>query len=202
MSIPNRNLHRSPPSTGIVNSKVMEVDGVGPVSFRRSRKARRIIIYVNIQQGVHVSVPADRPLHQAAAFVESRKVWIQRQLHRMERNKRTTIQIPEFSGEGERVQARQILRERLDTLAKKYDFFYNKIYIRNQRTRWGSCSSKNNIGLNSKLVHLPEKLIEYVLLHELVHLRCRNHGKNFWKELEGLLPDARSRAAELKRYAL
>jgi predicted metal-dependent hydrolase len=186
----------------MVNSKVMQVEGVGPVSFRRSRKARRIIIYVNIQQGVHVSVPVDSPLHQATAFVESRKAWIQRQLHRMERNKKTTIQIPEFSSEGERLQAGQILRERLDILSKKYNFSYNRIYIRNQRTRWGSCSSKNNISLNSKLAHLPKKLIEYVLLHELVHLKYRNHGKNFWKELEDLLPDARSRAAELKQYAL
>jgi predicted metal-dependent hydrolase len=178
------------------------VEGVGPVSFRRSRKARRIIIYVNAQQGVHVSVPVDKPLHRAVAFVESRKVWIQHQLHRMERNKGTTIQIPEFSSEGERLQAGQILRKRLDNLAKKYDFSYNRIYIRNQKTRWGSCSSKNNISLNSKLAHLPERLIEYVLLHELVHLRYRNHGKNFWKELESLLPDAQIRAAELRRYAL
>ena len=64
-------------------------------------------------------------------------------------------------------EAKVKLGKRLSELAKEHKFQYNKVSIRNQRTRWGSCSSKNNISLNMKLLHLPDQLIDYILLHEL-----------------------------------
>ena len=62
---------------------------------------------------------------------------------------------------------REILIKRLDKLAEKHGLKYNRVFVRNQKTRWGSCSSKNNISLNAKLVKLPEKLMDYIILHEL-----------------------------------
>ena len=76
------------------------------------------------------------------------------------------------------------LADRLYHLAKEHGFTCNNVSIREQRTRWGSCSHKNNISLNLKLVLLPKELIDYVMLHELVHTRIHNHSKKFWAELD------------------
>ena len=82
----------------------------------------------------------------------------------------------------------------------KHNFQYNRVSIRNQRTRWGSCSSKDNISLNMKLLHLPDQLIDYILLHELVHTRVKNHSQDFWNELETVVPNARTVDKQLRDY--
>ena len=89
---------------------------------------------------------------------------------------------------------------RLAQLAKKHGFTYNKVYIRSQKTRWGSCSHRNNISLNVNLVRLSEKLIDYTILHELVHTREKNHGQRFWQQLDVLVGDARALNRELRQY--
>ena len=89
-------------------------------------------------------------------------------------------------------EAREKLSERLAKLAAEHHFQYNRVSIRNQKTRWGSCSSNNNISLNMKLLHLPDQLIDYILLHELVHTRVKNHSQDFWNELETVVPNART----------
>ena len=68
------------------------------------------------------------------------------------------------------------------------------------RSCWGSCSDKNNISLNANLIHLPLKLIDYVLLHELLHTRIKNHSPIFWTEMQKLLPDTRTLRKELRNY--
>ena len=90
----------------------------------------------------------------------------------------------------DRQAARRRLVDRLNYLAVKYGFQYNRVFIRNQKTRWGSCSGKNNINLNVNLVRLPDELMDYTILHELVHTRIKNHGKRFWAQLDRLLGDA------------
>jgi len=91
---------------------------------------------------------------------------------------------------------------RLNNLTKKNGFTYNRVFIRNQKTRWGSCSSKNNINLNVKLIRLPDELIDYVILHELVHTGIKNHSKAFWTELDRLVGNAKKMQSRLKEYGL
>ena len=100
----------------------------------------------------------------------------------------------------DRREARRIHVKSLDELAKAHDFKYNRVFIRNQKTRWGSCSSKNNISLNVKLVRLPERLTDYVIIHELVHTRIKSHNKKFYAELEKFVNDRKSLDRELKKY--
>ena len=98
--------------------------------------------------------------------------------------------------------ARRQLVERLNYLAHKYGYEYNRVFIKNQKTRWGSCSGQNNINLNVNLVRLPVELIDYTLLHELVHTRIKNHGKQFWAQMDRLLGDARKLDRALSEYNL
>ena len=105
-----------------------------------------------------------------------------------------------ISGTIDRLAAGKLLINRLDLLAKKYGFTYNRVFIRNQKTRWGSCSTKNNINLNVNLVRLPPELIDYTILHELVHTRVKNHSRKFWDQMDALLGDAKKIDKKLSAY--
>ncbi len=97
-------------------------------------------------------------------------------------------------------QAVQILPARLTEYATRYGYHYNQLNCKPLKTRWGSCSSSGVITLNIWLMQLPDDLIEYVLLHELVHLHHPHHQTAFWQELASILPDYKVRRAELKKY--
>tara|TARA_B100000989_G_scaffold66199_1_gene46062 strand:- start:3093 stop:3812 length:720 start_codon:yes stop_codon:yes gene_type:complete len=99
-----------------------------------------------------------------------------------------------------RKEAKDFLPQRVKELAEKNSFRFKKISIRNSKTRWGSCSHDNNINLNLHLMRLPNHLIEYVILHELVHTKIKNHSKNFWNLLDVVTGNAKKLDKELKNY--
>ena len=99
-----------------------------------------------------------------------------------------------------RQEADVLLPKQLDYLAKKYDFTYSSVQIRKLTSRWGSCSSKQSISLSYYLMQLPWKLIDYVLVHELVHTEQLNHGTDFWRRFDQALPGAKKLRGELRNY--
>lgn len=101
-----------------------------------------------------------------------------------------------------RAQAKKELPPRLAELASLYGFEYNRLAIKNNVSNWGSCSSKKNINLNLRVVTLPPQLRDYVMLHELCHLRYLNHGPQFHALLETVCPGHRILARQLREYRL
>jgi hypothetical protein len=101
-----------------------------------------------------------------------------------------------------RLEAKTYLPVRLAELASRCGFDFQKVFIKNLKSRWGSCSAKNNINLNLNLMRLPDYLIDYVLVHELTHTAVKNHGPEFWHLLEKMCPGARRMDKELKRYSI
>lgn len=101
-----------------------------------------------------------------------------------------------------RKEAKKILPQRLEELAKKHGFKYEKVAIKNAKTRWGSCSYRNNINLNLHLARLDSDLVDYVILHELCHTIEKNHSARFWALLHKHLPDATERRKRLKAVRL
>ncbi len=99
-----------------------------------------------------------------------------------------------------RQRARPYLIQKAESLSHTYGYPFNRIFIKNQKTRWGSCSALNNINLNMRLLLVPEHLVVYVILHELVHTVERNHSERFWKLLSSHMPDCLVRRKELKNY--
>ncbi len=95
-------------------------------------------------------------------------------------------------------EARRLATERLDYFTELYGLTYNRLSVRDQKTRWGSCSSKGNLNFNYRIVFLPPHLLDYIIVHELCHRKHLNHGPRFWRLMERSLPDARSRAKELR----
>jgi predicted metal-dependent hydrolase len=95
--------------------------------------------------------------------------------------------------------AKIYLPERARRIAEKYRFNPGQVRIRNQKTRWGSCSASGNISLNYKLMKYRKELIDYVIIHELCHLKEMNHSPRFWKLVECLIPEYKPLKRELKR---
>jgi predicted metal-dependent hydrolase len=103
--------------------------------------------------------------------------------------------------EGLRREAKAMLPAKVQHFARAYGFPINKIFIKNLKSRWGSCSAVNNINLNLHLMRLPGHLIDYVVLHELCHTKEKNHGPGFWRLLDKVTDGkARSLAADMKKY--
>lgn len=100
-----------------------------------------------------------------------------------------------------RKEAKDYLPVRVAILAAKHNFTYKNTAIKNAKTRWGSCSFENNINLNLHLMRLPEHLIDYVILHELVHTRVKNHSKDFWQLLQLVSGNAKGLDKEVKCYS-
>lgn len=101
-----------------------------------------------------------------------------------------------------RREARVYLPDRVAALAETHGFRVEGVAIKNLRSRWGSCSSRGNINLNLRLMQLPDHLVDYVILHELMHTRVRHHGPDFWRLFQNILPGARMLDAELNRFHL
>ena len=173
----------------------IEHPDIGIIRYIKNNRAKRIVISVK-PNFVRVTVPRRQTLKNAQKFVEQKIDWIKTHSKNMQILREKSEELPKIKRE----EAREKLGNRLSELAQKHNFQYNRVSIRNQKTRWGSCSSKDNISLNMKLLHLPEHLIDYVLLHELVHTRVKNHSKSFWDELETVVPNARSIDKQLREY--
>ena len=188
-------MHNPPISA---NMKHLQIDNVGPILLERSRRAKRLAISVRSHNGVRVAVPYGVSFKKAEEFAREKTDWIRKHLNRVkeiEQERRPQIEI-------DRAAARRTLIAKLDRLAAEHGLTYNMVFFRNQRTRWGSCSTKNNISLNIQLVQLPDELIDYVILHELVHTRVKNHSSTFWDELAIYVVEPKKMSAKLRKYEL
>jgi predicted metal-dependent hydrolase len=181
-----------------MNKKIVFLEKIGEVLLERSARTKRISLSVKPQGRIRVAVPRGVPFELAAQFAGTKAGWI---LHRKEDLLRDTrkadllCQTPLDTG-----RARLTITHRLSELAARHGFSYNRVFIRNQKTRWGSCSGRNNINLNINLVRVTPELMDYVLLHELVHTRIKNHGPLFWNELGRLVAKARELDRLLNEY--
>lgn len=101
-----------------------------------------------------------------------------------------------------KIESKSYLPEKVKKLADKFQFNYNNLYLKNIKSRWGSCSIKNNINLSIHLMRLPEHLIDYVILHELVHTVHHNHSSKFWRLLDEVTNGAKRLDKELSKYPI
>lgn len=183
-------------------SRTIVLDGVGPVLFEKSRRARRIGLTVRASRGVRVAVPARVSFDEARAVALSKLDWIKQTLARVERAKDRCSEAALAAERIDRRDARAHLAGRLATLAEEHGFTPGRLSVRSQGTLWGSASPSGRIQLNVRLTVVPLDLADYVILHELVHTRVRGHGPAFWAELGRHCPDVRRRQARLREYSL
>jgi len=192
---------------GIIDSlmqdiQTINIEGVGLVTFERSKRAKRLSITIKPFRGIRVAIPYSSSFEKAEEFTCSHRAWIKNHLKRV---KQYEAKYHENASNVEKIdkeKTKATLGKRLQYLANKYGYSYNRVFIRNQKTRWGSCSAKNNISLNMKLVMLPDELVNYVILHELVHTRKKNHSKSFWSEVDKLVDNSKQLRSRLRQYGM
>lgn len=162
---------------------------LGNVIFRKRKGTRRMSIRVHPVKGVSVSVPYMVPFAAALAFFKLKRDWVVQTVSGQRERYKDVPKAEPGQIEAMRKQAKIQLPVRLKELAQKYGFIYNKVTIKHNSTNWGSCSTKGNINLNLNIVRLPDALQDYILLHELCHLRHHDHGHAFHLLLEHVCTD-------------
>lgn len=138
-------------------------------------------------------------------FVRESEDWIQKHLEKARRKQEELRKMPvdllsDREMEELADQAVAYIPRKTAYYAREMKVSYGKITIRNQKTRWGSCSGKGNLNFNCLLMLMPEKIIDYVIVHELCHRKEMNHSSDFWTEVENVLPDYRERRQWLKMH--
>jgi predicted metal-dependent hydrolase len=150
------------------------------------------------------SVSATKPTRMATSrfisYLNEHIAWIEKKVSFFASQKKTihTIRHTKTEYAYYKQQASLIAKDRLEYFNQWYGFSYNNIVIRNQKSRWGSCSKKGNLNFNYKIALLPQELSDYIIVHELCHLGAFNHSKEFWKLVERTIPHHKELRSRLK----
>ncbi|MFA5163408.1 MAG: M48 family metallopeptidase [Patescibacteria group bacterium] len=150
-----------------------------PYILRESGRARRLRLTVYPGQYLLVTKPKRVSLELAERFILSKADWVIRHLE----SKPARFQeaaLDQKSYQAKRLEAHALINARLAYFNSFYNFKYQKVTVRNQATRWGSCSRRANLNFNVRLLDLPEALRDYIIVHELCHLKEFNHSERFW----------------------
>ncbi|MCC7469786.1 MAG: M48 family metallopeptidase [Bacteroidetes bacterium] len=168
-------------------------------TLRKSNRAKHLRISIHPGGEVVVTIPRNISDKIVENFLQEKRPWIDRKKNLMEQYpKKTELKLSKKERNNLKEQTRIFVQDKLHFFNRNYKYSWNKISIREQKTRWGSCSQKKNLNFNSKIALLPEKLAEYIVVHELCHLGEFNHSKRFWNLVEKILPDYKQRRSDLK----
>lgn len=172
-------------------------------SLRVSKRAKYMRLTVTAADQVIVTVPVGMDSASIRHFLQSKSDWISRAIESMRRRgPRQSV------GGGRREylllkeQAREVITARLRFFAAQYGFSFGRISVRNQKSCWGSCSRRGNLNFNYRLFKLSENLRDYVIIHELCHLKEFNHSSAFWALVAKTCPDYKQLRAQLRRFSL
>jgi len=173
-------------------------------SVRRSKRAKRMRLAVYCDGNFIVTVPQAFPANSIDRYVIAKSQWVISKLDFFERlNKKQKLTLGDDKYELYKDKVLKMVTERLTALNQKHHRFkFNKITIKSQKTRWGSCSKKRNLNFNYKILFLPPKIRDYIMIHELCHLKEFNHSRRYWKLVESVLPDYQDCVAELKTVGI
>ncbi len=173
-----------------------------PYTLRRSTRTRTVRITIRRTGEVVVSAPVGVPQIFITAYVARMQKWIASKValieKRLPRDKVSAVPSGRRDFMLHKEEALRILSERTKELNQSYQFSYTKIVVRNQKTRWGSCSRHGVINFNYRLASMPDEVRDYVIVHELCHLKQFNHSKNFWDLVRQTVPDYKEIKKKLK----
>lgn len=172
----------------------MDLDDKTHIEVIRSKR-KTLAIEIRPDMRVVVRAPEKIPQNEIMKFVEVKQNWIKKHLVQMyfkaEEIKKQKKEPALTNADIEKLcqKALSVIPDKVKYYAEIMGVTYGRITIRNQKTRWGSCSSKGNLNFNCLLMLMPDKVLDYVVVHELCHLKQMNHSKKFWKEVERYMPD-------------
>lgn len=170
---------------------------------RKSVRARRLRLTVNVHGQVTVTLPARLPDRAAERLLREKSTWVRSKIAFFASLERP-VKLESSPAEYRRYREStlRLVKRLIQRHQSALGVECTAVTIRRQRQRWGSCSRTGRLHFNYKLIFLPEALSEYVVVHELAHLRHFNHSAAFWQAVAAVLPDAASRRRELKRWVV
>ncbi|MCX6793161.1 MAG: SprT family zinc-dependent metalloprotease [Candidatus Falkowbacteria bacterium] len=178
----------------ILNTQTVEYD------LRIIKRSRRVCLSIRHDGSLLVSAPRYIALDVIENFITSKARWI---IDRLEHFKNNPGNIYAKGDKHDYLKYKDsalvLAQRRVDQLSSLHGFKFNKISIKNQATRWGSCSRKGNLNFNYKIAILPKRLADYIIVHEFCHLKEFNHSKKFWNLVSEIVPDFAALRSELKR---
>jgi predicted metal-dependent hydrolase len=174
-------------------------------SVRVSRRARRARISVGCDCAVVVTLPWGTRETAAEKFVKEKFNWIVKSLNyfaiRGIKN-RPVVKLSRHDYLQSKARALLLAKNKVEQWNNYYGFVYSRVSIKNQKTRWGSCSKKGNLNFNYKIARLPENLLDYLIVHELCHLKEMNHSRNFWNLVGQTIPDYKNLRRQLRNFGM
>lgn len=184
---------------GAIMNKNTKIKG-GYAEYELIRSQRKsLALQVKGDGIVVVRAPLRLPKDKIDSFVMEHRDWIEKQKNRVQELSCKRREITEQERLEGIQKALKIFPERTAFFAGRMGVDYGRITVREQKTRWGSCSQKGNLNFNWKLVLMPQEILDYVVVHELAHRKEMNHSARFWAIVEQVLPDYQNRRNELKK---
>ena len=172
-------------------------------TLRKSKRAQRMSLTVHCDGAVILTTPFRMPERCAVRFLREKRDWLFKKLSYFRRFGSVRPQrLPRGAYLAHKEAARRLVQERLAHFNAHYRFSYNRITIRDQKTRWGSCSQRGTLSFNYRLALLPPHLADYVVVHELCHLAHFNHSASFWQLVAQMCPAYRACRKELRAVPL
>lgn len=183
------------------HSKIMQ-EKIEDFTYSIIRSRRKTVgIEVRTDGQILVRAPLKMSEMRIRRILMQKKEWLLNNLEKAEKIRQKKEEVQPLSQEERvllRAEARRIFEERSAHFAEIIGVKYNRIAIREQKTRWGSCSSDQNLNFNWKLILAPPEVLDYVVVHEICHLKEMNHSRAFWDEVEKILPDYQAQKQWLK----
>lgn len=191
----------------ITEWNIKKADGRGEIRISVIRSARKSLgLEVRDANTVLARIPTRVSDRELKAFVENHRSWILEKTavmaEREEKRKSTPAPPPELLSKTDRMKIQLKIGKRVRHYCEAMGVTVGYVTVKNQKTRWGSCSAKGNVNFNYQLAFLPDELLDYVVIHELAHRRHMNHSRAFWAEVEKYCPDYLERREQLKEYSL
>ncbi len=170
-------------------------------TLKRNARSRRLWVRVQRDGSVTVTAPVFAPFAVIERFVRDKAEWIARAVAKMGHCKDDAF-LPRDrrSYLAHKERARALVHVLLQRYAPRYGFAYKKVFIKNLRRNWGSCSELRNLNFNYKLLFLPERLAAYVVVHELCHLAVFDHSSTFWELVSREMPEYKKIRQEMRKY--
>jgi predicted metal-dependent hydrolase len=165
--------------------------------IKNSYRAKHIRLALYPDKTIVVTKPFLCSQKTVDKFIISKKDWIQKKLQYFDKLPKKKNFSRNHYLQNKEI-ARKVVYNKVDKYSLELGLDYKKISIRNQKTRWGSCSKDGNLNFNYKIIFLPDHLQNYIIIHELCHLKELNHSKEFWNLVEKICPDYKKYRQELK----
>jgi predicted metal-dependent hydrolase len=193
-------LHHVSPPTPAMPNVALPGDEPPRIDFIRHPRARRYVIRVRDDGSVRVTIPRGGSKREARTFAERERAWIERETARQKARGAPEPALADVERECRAVAKRE-LPSRLLELAREHGLSVARVSVRNQRWRWGSCSRAGHICLNWRLVRMPAAIRDYVIIHELMHLKRMDHSPKFWHLVAQACPGYQDARRWLREHA-